>query len=157
MWYLPGWRLLCGSEGTAQGLKKGSRTLGTQGRTQKEWWQGMVSTPRGRAPADASWGVWCKGEPGESRCVCWWISVLVFSLCLTPWRSAVGASLLLYCGGLMTLPKTNTTPISSLLFYEEIRMIAWGKLYQNGFNQDHMYGIKGSWWLRGSHVSSRVY
>lgn len=45
-----------------------------------------------------------------------------FSLCA--WRSTVGASPLLYCGGLMTLPKTNAIAISSFLFYEEIRMIA---------------------------------
>lgn len=65
--------------------------MGTQGGTQKEQQQGMVLTPWGRALAGASWGVWCKAEPGGSRYVSWWISVLVCSLCLTLWRSAVGA------------------------------------------------------------------
>lgn len=38
---------------------------------------------------------------------------------------------------------TQNQCYSSFLFYEEIRMIALGILYPNGFKQSNVYGIKG--------------
>lgn len=79
--------------------------------------------PWARALAGAPWSVWCKAEPGGSRCGCVGEFEFWFSLRLTLWRTPVGAGPLLNCGGLMTLPKSHATAISSFLFYEEIRII----------------------------------
>lgn len=116
MWYLPGWRLLCGSEGEAQGLK----------RDEEPWGHGVGYRRRdGREWCSLEWGeLWqmhfgvcdVKLSLGEAE-VCAGEFQFWFSLSLTPWRSAVEASPLLHCEG-FTLPKTNAAAISSLLFYQ---------------------------------------